>query len=69
MCVAVVAENVRVDRYGVDDRKRGDQDQKIYPLSGPEEKEQTEPGGNDQRIAHQEREMQRIANGLNASVT
>jgi hypothetical protein len=39
MSVTVVTENVGVDRHSIDDCKGDNQDQKSYPLFGPEEKE------------------------------
>src|SRR5882757_6443985 len=64
MRVAIVAENMGVNGHRVDDRKRDDHEQQRYPLSGPEEEEQAEPGRDNERIAHKKREMQRIAKWL-----
>ena len=65
MGMPIVAENVGVDCHGIDDARTGGQDQQGYPLSGPEEEEQAEPGRNqDQRIAYEERKMQWIAESI-----
>jgi len=55
MRVTIVADNVGVDGHRVDDRKGDDQDHKHCPLSGPEEKQQAEPGRDNERIAHEKR--------------